>query len=538
MLVHLPIALILLLVILEWLARSPRFRHANASAGLILAIAVPTALGSVLCGWLLSLAGGYEDRLLQLHKWTGIGTAGACLLAGLFYSLDLKKAYRWCLISSVMALVVASHFGGSLTHGSDYLVRYAPAPFGHWLTRKEPPQPAPTKISNPEEAQVFAALVQPIFKENCISCHGPEKSKAHLRLDSFAGMLKGGESGPAITPGKAEDSPIIKRVRLPVASDDHMPPEGKQPLSTSDIALLQWWINTGTPTNATVAQLKAPQNILHIVQARLGTPAPAARELPPKPLADVLPVAQQLGESLNVTVSAIAQKEPWLQCNASLAGTNFGDAGIDALTPVAANLRWLDLGGTAVTDAGLERIASMYNLTRLHLERTAIDDSGLERLSGLANLEYLNLYGTAITDAGLQTLQKLPRLKQVYLWQTKVTPDAAQAFAEARIDKDQLQRWQEEIDALKKKMREAQSFVLDVGAPIEPPSTTNAAPINAQCPVSGKAIDPTKTVVHETRLIAFCCDDCKAKFQQDPKPFLAKLESLMPPKDSTTEPKK
>jgi mono/diheme cytochrome c family protein len=538
MLVHLPIALILLLVILEWLARSPRFRHANATAGLILAIAVPTALASVLCGWLLSQAGGYEDRLLQLHKWTGIGTAGACLLAGLFYSLDLKKAYRWSLISSVLALVVASHYGGSLTHGSDYLVRYAPAPFRGWLTRKAEPQSMPATNSNPAEAQVFGALVQPIFKENCISCHGPEKSKASLRLDSFAGMLKGGESGPALVPGKADDSQLIKRVRLPMASDDHMPPEGKQQLSTSDIALLQWWIDSGAPTNATVAQLKPPQNITRILQARLGTPGPAPRELPAKPLADVLPIVQQLSDNLNVTLSAIAQKEPWLQCNASLAGTNFGDAAIEALKPLAANLRWLDLGGTAITDAGLERIAALQNLTRLHLERTAIDDSGLEHLSGLANLEYLNLYGTAVTDAGLQTLQKLPRLKQVYLWQTKVTPEAAQAFADSRIDKDQLQRWQEEIEQLKKKMREAQSFVMDIGAPVEPPATTNATPINSQCPVSGKPIDPAKTVIHETKLIAFCCDDCKAKFQQDPKPFLSKLESATPAKESTTESKK
>jgi YHS domain-containing protein len=44
------------------------------------------------------------------------------------------------------------------------------------------------------------------------------------------------------------------------------------------------------------------------------------------------------------------------------------------------------------------------------------------------------------------------------------------------------------------------------------------------CPVSGKPVDAQKTVLYEGKLVAFCCDDCKAKFQQDPKPFLAKLD--------------
>ena len=55
------------------------------------------------------------------------------------------------------------------------------------------------------------------------------------------------------------------------------------------------------------------------------------------------------------------------------------------------------------------------------------------------------------------------------------------------------------------------------------PGGLPSAPVNAQCPVSGKSVDISKTVLHEGKLIAFCCDDCKAKFQQDPKPLLAKL---------------
>jgi YHS domain-containing protein len=62
-----------------------------------------------------------------------------------------------------------------------------------------------------------------------------------------------------------------------------------------------------------------------------------------------------------------------------------------------------------------------------------------------------------------------------------------------------------------------------------------AKPINAKCPVSGKDVDPVKTSVRDGKVVAFCCDDCKAKFDQDPTPFLAKLglgsPDSAPPKD-------
>ena len=78
------------------------------------------------------------------------------------------------------------------------------------------------------------------------------------------------------------------------------------------------------------------------------------------------------------------------------------------LTPLAANIRWLDLGGTQVTDSGVPTLMQMTNLTRLHLERTKLTDAGLAKLAALNELEYLNLYGTEISDAGIENLQVLP----------------------------------------------------------------------------------------------------------------------------------
>ena len=526
LLVHLPIAIILLLGLLELLARRTRFHHANSGAGLLLALATPAAVVTALCGWLLALGGGYQDRLLQWHRWTGVGTALICVVTAALYRFNFKKAYQWSLFAGCVVLAVASHFGGSLTHGSDYLVHYAPQPFRKWLGGAGTESQVASKKLN-QDPEVFAAIVQPILQQNCIGCHGPEKSKGGLRLDSFQSMLKGGENGPAVVPGKPLETLLLKRTRLPLSSDDHMPPDGKPQPTSADLALLEWWVQNGAPTNKTVAQMKATPAVGQILASRLGLPLPVARVVTPKPLDQVLPAATKLGDDLNIVVSALSPSEPWLQCTASIAGTNFGDADLARLAPLGPNVRWLDLGGTAVTDSGLAALISMPNVSRLHLERTAVTDSGLGHLGELSHLEYLNLHHTAITDNGLQALGGLPKLKQVYLWETKVTPEAAKMFADVRSEKEQVEQWQKQIEELNAKIRQAHA-VVDLGDIPAPAASTNTAPVNSTCPVSGKAIDPAKTVTYEGKLIAFCCDDCKAKFEKDPKTFLAKLEPVMP----------
>src|SRR5262245_15723980 len=54
--------------------------------------------------------------------------------------------------------------------------------------------------------------IQPIFNEHCTRCHGSTKQRAGLRLDSAAGLLRGGSSGPAIVAGKSATSLLIKAI--------------------------------------------------------------------------------------------------------------------------------------------------------------------------------------------------------------------------------------------------------------------------------------------------------------------------------------
>jgi hypothetical protein len=419
---------------------------------------------------------------------------------------------------------VASHYGGSLTHGSDYLVQYAPKSLRELLRLDSSAQPALRQKPIPEMVP-FADVIQPVLRQDCVSCHGPDKAEAELRLDTRAAILKGGKSGPVLVVGKSGESPILSRIRLPLNDKGHMPPEGKPQPGSDQVNVLEWWIDAGAQVDKTVAALKPPLRIMRALQSRYGE-ASLAKKVIPKSLKEVSPLVNQLAEELGIALAPLSPSEPWLQCNASIVGRRFGDAELAKLAPIGPNILRLDLGGTRISDTGLVQLAAMPNLKRLHLERTDVTDAGLAHLKSLANLEYLNLHHTEITDHGLAQLEYLPKLKQLYLWQTKVTPEQAAAFVEAHSDKDEIARIQRQIEDMKSQIKD-QQLVVQLGTQVKPAGQSEALavakPINTKCPVSGKEINPTKTAIFEDKVIAFCCDDCKAQFLQDSKPILAKL---------------
>ncbi len=90
--------------------------------------------------------------------------------------------------------------------------------------------------------EFFETKVRPLLVERCIECHGEKKQKGDLRLDSKGGWEKGGESGPALVPGKPEESLLIKAVSY-VDKDLQMPP--KKQLAPEEVAVLKEWIKHG-----------------------------------------------------------------------------------------------------------------------------------------------------------------------------------------------------------------------------------------------------------------------------------------------------
>jgi cytochrome c553 len=102
-------------------------------------------------------------------------------------------------------------------------------------------------------AETFEKSVRPVLSANCFTCHGPDKQKGGLRLDSRQALLTGGDSGPAIVPGHPEESLLVKAIHY--ADEPRMPPKGK--LSADAIAALTTWIRQGAPWPNTDTQVRS-----------------------------------------------------------------------------------------------------------------------------------------------------------------------------------------------------------------------------------------------------------------------------------------
>jgi len=267
---------------------------------------------------------------------------------------------------------------------------------------------AAVNVSAAETKVDFAKDIQPIFQQTCVKCHGVEKQKGKLRLDSREAALKGGKVGPALVVGDAAKSELVRRIHLPKTDDDFMPSEG-EPLSKAQLELITAWINQGAvwPDTAVVKESAKP-----------AVPGPV---LPAdfKPNAAEQKAIAALAQK-GIDVRPIAANLNWREANLRLHGTSVTDAVIVPLKDIA-GLVDLNLAATKITDAGLANLKGIINLQRLHLELTGVTDAGLAHLKNLTNLVYLNLYGTKVTDAGLAHLKNLKFLRNLYVWQTKVT---------------------------------------------------------------------------------------------------------------------
>src|SRR5262249_42368586 len=116
-----------------------------------------------------------------------------------------------------------------------------------------------------QDGEFFETRIRPVLVEKCYKCHSAEAKKAGklkggLLLDSRAGLLKGGDSGAAVVPGKPADSLLLKALRY---ADEalRMPPKGKLPNSV--VADFEKWIALGAPDpRETVTGAKGPFDLV------------------------------------------------------------------------------------------------------------------------------------------------------------------------------------------------------------------------------------------------------------------------------------
>ncbi len=107
---------------------------------------------------------------------------------------------------------------------------------------------APSLIAADAGEAAFKEKVWPIIEKSCTGCHGAEKQKGKLRLDTKEAWLKGGENGKIVEAGHPEKSSVVKSIKWEADDPDmNMPPKKDKKLTADQVKIIEEWIKAGMP---------------------------------------------------------------------------------------------------------------------------------------------------------------------------------------------------------------------------------------------------------------------------------------------------
>ncbi|HLF11754.1 MAG TPA: c-type cytochrome domain-containing protein [Gammaproteobacteria bacterium] len=267
---HLPIGIIVALFVLEWLARKEKYRYLEAASPFLWGATAITALVTVLFGYMHFAEGGFVGSSAYQHRTFGtalavVATAIALLRASSF-AVNYRPVFFPASILLLFLVTITGHYGGNLTHGSTYLVEYAPQ-LVRSLAGLAPRRP---QITNLAEADPFADVVGPLFVDRCSTCHNADKQESGLDLTSYEMVMRGGESGRVVVPGNTELSELLRRITQDPDDEEFMPAEGKTPLTERQTEIIEWWITAGAPNETTIAEIALAPETQALLSAELG----------------------------------------------------------------------------------------------------------------------------------------------------------------------------------------------------------------------------------------------------------------------------
>jgi uncharacterized membrane protein len=310
LLLHLPIGVFVLITLQELGAIFFRTRPADAAPSLFpMFFGVSTSVLAVVAGFLLYQGGDYQGALAERHLWGGLAFAVVALITFVVQAWSVALAanlafYRLLLFISVALMSLASHDGGSITHGSDHLIRYAPDPIRKFFQAE--PRKLPVEPKPPQEQLVYADIVAPIFERRCVQCHKEGNSKGRLRMDTYELVLKGGKEGPALVAGSSGKSNLVYRIELPMDDDEHMPPAEKPQMEAHELVVVKWWIDSGADPARALSQYAVPAEVRAAIDQLL--PAPSRGADPESPAEE--PADEGPDEAVRELVDELAKKFP------------------------------------------------------------------------------------------------------------------------------------------------------------------------------------------------------------------------------------
>jgi uncharacterized membrane protein len=407
LLLHLPIGALVVALVLVFFRNDFKSKPFTKVTQLIFAVAALSAALSALMGFILSKEGGYDEVSLNYHLLAGVSVSILTWIL-LLVSAERKWLFTSLMAVSFVAIVLASHFGATLTHGENFVM----APLMKF-------EPTITVIT--DSTSLYRAAIEPIFKNKCMSCHNEQKKKGNLLMTSVESILVGGKHGPIWKGGDPENSTIIKRIHLPADHEDHMPPAGKTPLTEKEKQLLVRWIAQGANVTTTWTKFAISDTLMLLAKEFIHLQKPPEAQ----PTYSFSAASQETIKKLNTpyrTVTPLAAKSPALSVEFFISQSFKSDL-LKELEPVKEQITNLTLSGMPVADGDGKLINEFANIEKLNLNKTKVTGAILSLLKDLKKLKSLSISGTSVDIASLKAISTLPELKEVFLWNTPISQE-------------------------------------------------------------------------------------------------------------------
>ena len=404
MVLHLPIGSLLMTFLLLVVSRYQK-------VGLEKAIRIGVdfsfagALMAALMGCLLSLDEAYDFNSLKFHFWAGIITLILSFSLCILHRMKGKEnLFFGSYLMTLLALTVAGHKGGQITHGEDYLSTAD-------LFEE------PIMVVQKDSVDYYKEVVHLIFEDKCVSCHNSNKSKSELRLDRYDLILIGGERGSIFDSQNPNESRLIRYINLPKEDKLHMPPKNKSQLSEKEKWLLTDWVNSGAYLKEGKVSLLKNEDLESNVLSFLG----ADKQVRAAGRGDL---AKLLATGFRIKPNALHDNLLRIKYMKSRLTSDH----LKTLLKVKKQLVELDVSNTNFDDEMATILLDFPRLKHLRLDQTQISDDALSFLKSTA-LEVLNLCNTKVTYQGVQNLLKVKPPKTVYAWNTAIDRDQQNQLA-------------------------------------------------------------------------------------------------------------
>ena len=347
-----------------------------------------------LLGLFLSKQDAYDTNTLNLHKWGGLSIAFVSWF--LIYIKSFASNYKKIIaLVYLFVLLFFTHQGALLTHGENALSIPTPV--------------VAVEVKTVDSSlSVYEKAIAPILTQKCVSCHGPDKVKGKLQLQSPELIIKGGKDGNILNGIQNEEALLLQRIHLPNADEKHMPPADKLQLTLEELTLLTKWVKAGGNFTKKISELAKTDSLAILAMAY---------KAPTKGSSDKKNTAPDLKEfnSNYLTVNYLFNGSEDIEVN-FFQGSFYKIEQLKNLEKIKDKIVSLNMQGMPISKEDLAIIVQFTHLQKLNLNYTNLKIGDLEALKNISSLVNLSICGMEVNQNSLKTLLDKAPFTEVHIW--------------------------------------------------------------------------------------------------------------------------